>query len=73
MPPRLHLKTGMVSNGADFNQYTSIKGYSNRIIDGGAANILDLPLNPAKTLQRLVLEVHSNEVVMGIMGATLVR
>jgi hypothetical protein len=73
MPPRLHLKTGLVSNGANFNQYTSIKGYSNRIIDGGAANILDLPLNPAKTLQRLVLEVHSNEVVMGILGVTLVR
>jgi hypothetical protein len=73
MPPRLHLKTGMVSNGADFRNYTSITGYSNRIIEGGAANILDMPLNPAKTLKSLTVEVHSNEVVMGIMGATLVR
>lgn len=71
--PRVHLKTGLTTDRAAFDGYTSINGYSNRVIDGGAANVLDVPLNPNKTLKSLTLQVHSNEVVMGLMGVTVVE
>ncbi len=70
-PYRVHLKTGLITR--DFKQYTSIKGFSTRAIDGGAANILDLPLNPNKKLKSLTLKALSNDVVIGLMSVTLVR
>ncbi|UOG73283.1 DUF4450 domain-containing protein [Hymenobacter tibetensis] len=70
-PFRVHLKTGLITR--DFKQYTSIKGFSTRAIDGGAANILDLPLNPKKKLKSLTLKALSNDVVIGLMSVTLVR
>jgi hypothetical protein len=42
-------------------------------IDGGAATILDLPLNPAKELQSISLHSFANDVVIGLMAVTLVR
>ena len=42
-----------------------------REVDGGAAVLLEMPLNAKKKLSRLVLETLSNEVVIGIMGITL--
>ncbi len=70
-PPRVHLKTGVIPE--TFTAYTSIKGYSDRVIDGGAATVLDLPLDPAKTLKSLTLKTLANEVVIGLMSATLLR
>lgn len=41
-------------------------------IEGGMATMLDLPLNPHKELASLTLETVANEVVIGLMGVTLV-
>ena len=40
---------------------------------GGAASVLDLPLDPARELGSLTLRTLSNEVVAGMLAATLVR
>ena len=40
-------------------------------IDGGAAILLDMPLDGKKKLKRLTLRSLSNEVVIGLMGITL--
>ena len=40
-------------------------------IDGGAAILLDMPLDGKKKLRRLTLRTLSNEVVVGLMGVTL--
>ncbi|WP_234734846.1 DUF4450 domain-containing protein [Tellurirhabdus bombi] len=71
VPYRVHLKTGLITR--QFDQYTSIKGFSTRAIEGGAATVLDLPLNPTKTLKALTLKALANDVVIGLMSVTLVR
>jgi hypothetical protein len=70
-PLRVHLKTGLITR--EFNQYTSIKGFSTRAIDGGAATVLDLPLNPKKKLRSLTVRALANDVVIGLMSVTLAR
>lgn len=70
-PLRIYLKTGRIATAA--SSYTSIKGFSNRAIDGGAATVLDLPLNPGKELKSLIVHSLANDVVIGLMSVTLVR
>jgi hypothetical protein len=70
-PIRVHLKTGLITQ--TFKDYSSIKGFSNFAIDGGAATILDLPLNPDKRLKSLTLRTIANDVVIGLMSITLMR
>ena len=70
-PVRVHLKTGLITH--DFNQYVTIKGFTSRAIDGGAATVLDLPLDPAKELKQLKLKTTANDVVIGLMSVTLMR
>ena len=70
-PPRVYLKSGTISR--TFEDFTSIKGFSNYAVDGGAATILDLPLNKNKTLKNITLKSIANDVVIGLMSATLVR
>ncbi|WP_207895919.1 DUF4450 domain-containing protein [Hymenobacter gummosus] len=72
-PLRVHLKTGRVVPGGEFDQYTSIKGFSTRTIDGGAATVLDLPLDPKKKLKSLTVRALANDVVIGLMSVTLAR
>lgn len=67
---RLRLKTGEVSN--NFGEELGFPGAS-RELDGGAAVLLEMPLNPDKKLSHLVLETLSNDVVIGLMGITLQR
>jgi hypothetical protein len=86
---RVFLKTGAVScemmatkekqptdstkrNGGDYTE-TPVSPASGREIDGGAAVILDLPLNRSKQLKQLTLETRANEVVIGLMAVTLIR
>lgn len=71
-PPRVLLKNGSVFT-KPLPQYSSIKGLTNFAIDGGAATVLDMPLNPAKELKKLSLHAIANEVVAGLMGVTLKR
>ncbi|GAB2866566.1 DUF4450 domain-containing protein [Hymenobacter ruber] len=70
-PYRVHLKTGLITR--NFSQYTSIKGFSTRAIDGGAATVLELPLDPGKKLKSLTLKALANDVVIGLMSVTLDR
>jgi hypothetical protein len=70
-PPRVYLKSGIISR--TFDDYKAIKGFANNGIDGGAGTVLDLPLNPAKTLKSLSLQTITNDVVIGLMSVTLIR
>jgi hypothetical protein len=70
-PMRISLATGHpVTPGY---RYSSIKGYSGRAIEGGAATILKMKLNPDKILDRLILHTIANDVVIGLMALTLER
>jgi hypothetical protein len=68
IPPRVDLRTGKirVTTLADF------KGKGG-VVPGGAATVLDLPLDPRKELKSLTVRALANEVVIGLMSATLVR
>ncbi|WP_346238821.1 DUF4450 domain-containing protein [Niabella insulamsoli] len=70
-PYRLIFKTGLFTK--DYESYTTIKGFSDRIIEGGAGTVLDLPLDSQKELQSLTLKTLANEVLTGIMSLTLQR
>jgi hypothetical protein len=70
-PYRVNLKTAEVNR--HFKKYYGIKGFSSHGIDGGAATVLDLPLNPAKELKELKLKTLANDVVIGLMSVTLQR
>lgn len=43
------------------------------IVDGGMATLLDMVLDPTKPLRSLTLRTTANEVIIGLMGATLLR
>ena len=68
LPPRIDLRSGhtRVLNSATF------KG-TGRTVRGGAATILHLPLDPAKELAAMEIQVELYGVVVGLLGATLVR
>jgi hypothetical protein len=68
IPPRVDLKTGIVR----VLDPISFKG-KGRKIPGGAATILDMPLDRTKELKSLTVRALANEVVIGLMSATLVR
>lgn len=68
-PPRLHLKTGELR----LEPYQILNKNKNNRIEGGAATVLDLPLNPEKELKQLRLKTLANDVVIGVMAVTLVR
>jgi len=65
------LKRGTVIG--DNEKYTTIKGFTNRAIDGGAATVLNLALDPKKELKSLTLKTLANDVVIGLMSVTLRR
>jgi hypothetical protein len=70
-PLRVYLKNGEDTRTSD--HFTTIKGFSNRGIDGGAATVLDMPLNPIKEIKALHLQTVANDVVIGLMSVTLAR
>ena len=70
-PERLYLKEGRFAKGLD--KYAVIKGFSSRGIDGGAATVLHMPLQSDKTLRSLTVQAYTNDVVIGLMAATLLR
>lgn len=70
-PYRVVLSSGMVSNRLE--EDLKLKGFNDRRIPGGAATILYLPLDKKKELQQLSIETRANDVVIGLMGATLVN
>jgi hypothetical protein len=68
-PPRLHLKDGSEPS----ESYQVLSKNRTNLIEGGAATLLDLPLDPAKELRSMTVRTLSNDVVIGLMGLTLVR
>jgi hypothetical protein len=68
LPTRVNLKTGEVR----VLDHASFKGQG-RVIPGGAATVLALELDPDKELRSLTVRALANEVVIGLMAATLVR
>ncbi|RYD95905.1 MAG: hypothetical protein EOP50_07325 [Sphingobacteriales bacterium] len=73
-PRRLHLRTGLEYDGcAPDSMYSSLKGFSNRMIAGGAANILQFAIDPQKTLRSLTLKTTASEVVIGLMALTVIQ
>lgn len=67
-PVRVHLKTGKTVMGA-----APEAKVGQQLIPGGAATVLDLPLDPTKTLKSLTLKTLANDVVIGLMGVTLTK
>ena len=68
IPPRVDLASGDVR----FLRVSEFKG-KGKVVPGGAANVLDLPLDKNKTLESLTLHTTANEVVIGLMAVTLAR
>lgn len=68
-PYRLRLSDAALSNHPDRDWH--LGGIGQRMIDGGAAVILDLPLNPHKKLKSLQMEAVTIESVIGLMSLTL--
>ncbi|MES2922989.1 MAG: DUF4450 domain-containing protein [Verrucomicrobiota bacterium] len=68
IPLRVDLKTGKVRS----LDPATFKGHGG-MIDGGAATVLDMALSPEKELQSLTVRALANEVVIGLMSATLAR
>jgi len=68
LPPRVDLKTGKIR----VLEVNSFKGRGGKV-PGGAATVLDLPLDPKKDLQSLTVRALANEVVIGLMSVTLAR
>jgi hypothetical protein len=68
LPPRVDLKTGKIR----ILDMASFKGKGGKV-SGGAATVLELPLNSGKELKSLTVRSLANEVVIGLMGLTLER
>ncbi len=68
LPTRVDLKTGLVR----VLDQATFKGQG-RMIPGGAATVLDLALDPDKELKSLTVRALANDVVIGLMAATLAR
>ncbi len=68
LPPRVDLKSGRVR----VLEMNSFKGRGGKVA-GGAATVLDLPLDASKELQSLTVRALANEVVIGLMSVTLAR
>ncbi len=70
IPPRVDLKTGRV-RVLDLNDF---EGKGGKIPGGGgAATVLDLPLDPHKPLKSLTVRALANDVVIGLMSVTLAK
>lgn len=68
-PMRMHLASGLTSRS--LGDSLGITGVSPRTIPGGAAVVIDIPVDSLRNLRNLRLETLSNDVVIGLMGVTL--
>lgn len=68
LPTRVDLKTGLVR----VLDRATFKGQG-RAVPGGAATVLELALDPTKELKSLTVRALANDVVIGLMAATLAR
>ena len=68
IPPRVDLATGKIRI-LDAKEFQGQGGK----VPGGAATVLDLPLDKSKQLKSLTIRALANEVVIGLMSVTLQR
>ena len=68
-PYRVCLGTGDVSR--DLGAVFHLQGAEGRLIPGGAAQMLYMPLDKAKRLRSMTVRTLSNDVVIGLMAITL--
>ncbi len=68
-PYRVSLDTGVVSR--NLSKALGLKGASDLMIPGGAAQMLYMSLDPEKKLISLDISPLSNQIVIGVMGLTL--
>ena len=68
IPPRVDLRTGRVRL-LDPDNFKGCGG----IVPGGAATVLELPLDATKPLGHLIVRAMANDVVVGLMAITLER
>jgi hypothetical protein len=68
LPVRVDLRTGKIR----VLKMEEFKGRG-RTVPGGAATVLDLPLDDSKELKSLTVRAIANEVVIGLMSLTLQR
>ncbi|WP_370895920.1 DUF4450 domain-containing protein [Chryseobacterium gossypii] len=73
IPYRIQLKTGELYKGGSLTRYSGIKGFTSRAVEGGAATLLDLPIDPDKELKNIQLTAVSNDVVIGMISATVLK
>ncbi|MDL2310042.1 DUF4450 domain-containing protein [Parabacteroides sp. OttesenSCG-928-B22] len=71
-PWRVSLKSGAVSK-YHAGELGVPMSNNPMYIDGGMATLLDLPLDPEKELESLTIETIANEVIIGVMGVTLMK
>lgn len=71
-PYRIRLKTGTISRNPAADLHLK-QGNGPLLIDGGLATMSELKLNPTKELKSLEIRTIANEVIIGLMSATLVR
>jgi len=71
-PYRIRLKTGDITRTPATDLHLK-QGNGPILIDGGLATMSELSLNPAKELKSLEVRSIANEVIIGLMSATLVR
>jgi hypothetical protein len=67
-PVRVDLATGKIR----VLKMEEFKG-KGRAVPGGAATVLDLPLDATKELKSLTVRTLANQVVIGLMSVTLAR
>lgn len=68
LPVRVDLATGKIR----VLKMDEFKG-KGRVVPGGAATVLDLPLDSGKDLRSLTVRALANEVVIGLMSVTVAR
>lgn len=68
-PYRVMLKDGLCSR--NLTKDLGLKMKVKRMIDGGAAVVLDIPLDGTKEIDSLALKTTAYEVIIGLMGITL--
>jgi hypothetical protein len=71
-PYRIRLKTGDISQNHAADLHLKM-GNGPMYVDGGLATMMELPLNVNKSLQSLKIKTVANEVIIGLMSATLTR
>jgi len=71
-PYRIRLKTATISQNPAADLHLR-QGNGPLLIDGGLATMSEMRLNPTKELKSLEIRTVANEVIIGLMSATLVR